>query len=180
MTLDPDSIARLYETHASVLLRYLARRTLQPDVAIDLVAETFAKAFAHRDQFRGVSESEAVAWLFGIARHELSAYFRRGVVDRRAMAELGVQVPALVDADFERVEALADLRVQRAEIADALAELSTEHREALRLRIVEEQPYHEVARALGITEQTARARVSRALRALSDLTTSLERSPGHA
>ena len=38
----------------------------------------------------------------------------------------------------------------------------------------------EVARALGITEQTARARVSRALRALSDLTTSLERSPEHA
>jgi DNA-directed RNA polymerase specialized sigma24 family protein len=53
MTLDPDSISRLYETNATVLLRYLARRTLQPDVAIDLVAETFAKAFAHRDQFRG-------------------------------------------------------------------------------------------------------------------------------
>ncbi len=89
-------------------------------------------------------------------------------------------MPALIDADFERVEELADLRSSRAEVAHALTELSQEHREALRLRIVEEQSYREVAMALGITEQTARARVSRALRALSNLTTSLERSPGHA
>jgi RNA polymerase sigma factor (sigma-70 family) len=180
MTLDPDAISRLYETHAGVLLRYLARRTLQPEVAIDLVAETFAKAFAHRDQFRGQSESDAVAWLFGIARHELSAYFRRGVVDRRAMQALGLEVPALVDADFERVEELADLRAQRAEIVHALGELSQEHRDALRMRVVEEQSYPDVAIALGITEQTARARVSRALRALANLTPTLERTPGHA
>src|ERR1700733_3157724 len=107
MTLDPESLSRLYETHAAVLLRFLARRTLQPEVAIDLVAETFAKAFAHRDEFRGESEGEAVAWLFGIARHELSAYFRRGVVDRRAMSGLGLGVTALIDADYERVEELA-------------------------------------------------------------------------
>jgi RNA polymerase sigma-70 factor (ECF subfamily) len=180
MNLDPESLSRLYETHAAVLVRFLARRTLQPEVAIDLVAETFAKAFAHRDQFRGETESEAVAWLFGIARHELSAYFRRGVVDRRAMAALGLEVPALIDADYERVEELADLRAQRVELARALAELSPEHRDALRLRVVEEQSYHDVAKTLGISEQTARARVSRALRALSTLTPSLERSTGHA
>jgi RNA polymerase sigma-70 factor (ECF subfamily) len=179
MILDPDALSRLYETHAAVLLRYLARRTLQPEVAIDLVAETFAKAFTHREQFRGESENEAVAWLFAIARHELSAYLRRGVVDRRAMAELGLEVPALIDADFERVEELADLREQRVELAHALAELSPEHRDALRLRVVEEQSYREVAQALGVSEQTARARVSRALRALSTLTPSLEGSPGH-
>ncbi len=76
MNRDPDAIARLYETYAPVLLRYVARRTLEPEVAVDLVAETFAKAVAHRDQFRGGSDEEAVAWLFGIARRELSAYFR--------------------------------------------------------------------------------------------------------
>jgi RNA polymerase sigma-70 factor (ECF subfamily) len=96
------------------------------------------------------------------------------------MAELGLAVPTLTDADYERVEELADLRSQRAVVAQALAELSFEHREALRLRVVEEQPYSEVARTLGITEETARARVSRALRALSNATTKLERSPEHA
>ena len=48
--------------------------------------------------------------------------------------------------------------------------LSFDQREALELRIVKELPYPEVAIALGVSEQTARARVSRALRALREAT----------
>ncbi|HWE15407.1 MAG TPA: RNA polymerase sigma factor [Solirubrobacteraceae bacterium] len=180
MTLEPDDLARLYETHAAGVLRFFARRTLQADVAIDLVAETFARAFANRAQFRGRSEGEALAWVFGIARHELSAYFRRGVVERRALAKIGLSVGPLIDADYERVEELADLRALRLTVSDALAHLTVEHREALRLRVVEEQPYPEIARTLGVSETTVRARVSRALRALSKATASLEGSPEHA
>ena len=107
MPLDPAPLSRLYKAHAADLLSFFARRTLQAEVAIDLVAETFSQAFAHREQFRGASDGEALAWIFGIARHELSAYFRRGAVDRRAMAELGLAVPTLTNADYERVEELA-------------------------------------------------------------------------
>ena len=180
MTLEPSDVARIYQTHAVDLLRFFARRTLQADVAIDLVAETFAQAFAHRGQFRGAGDQEALAWVFGIARHELSGYFRRGAVERRALAKLGLEVPALIDADYERVEELADLRGQRAALGEALATLTVEHREALRLRVVHERPYPEIARTLGITEATARARVSRALRALSDATPKRQGSPEHA
>ena len=167
MTLEPDDLARLYETYAAEVLRFFARRTLQADVAIDLVAETFARAFARRAQFRGRSESEALAWVYGIARHELSAYFRRGAVERRALAKLGLSVAPLVDADYERVEQLADLRSLRVAVSDALARLSSEHQEALRLRVVEERSYPEIARVLGVSEPTARARVSRAVNALT-------------
>lgn len=180
MPLRPDDLSRLYEAHAVDLLRFFTRRTLQADVAIDLVAETFAQAFAYRAQFRGRDQSEALAWVFGIARHELSAYFRRGAVERRALARLGLEVPPLTDVDYERVEEIADLRLQSVVIGDALAKLSVHHREALRLRVVEEQPYPEVARIMGVSEMTARARVSRALRALSNATTTLEGSADHA
>jgi RNA polymerase sigma-70 factor (ECF subfamily) len=47
-----------------------------------------------------------------------------------------------------------------------LGRLSDEQREALQLRVVEETPYEEVARRLGVSEQAARARVSRGLRTL--------------
>jgi RNA polymerase sigma factor (sigma-70 family) len=180
MTLEPEDLARLYETHAAGVLRFFARRTLQADVAIDLVAETFARAFENRSQFRGGDDGEALAWVFGIARHELSAYFRRGAVERRALAKIGLSVAPLIDADYERVEELADLRALRLTVSDALAQLTIEHREALRLRVVEEHPYPEIARTLGVSETTARARVSRALRALSKATTSLEGSPEYA
>ncbi|HEY3774967.1 MAG TPA: sigma factor-like helix-turn-helix DNA-binding protein [Solirubrobacteraceae bacterium] len=49
-----------------------------------------------------------------------------------------------------------------------------QHRDALRLRVVEERPYPEVARVLGISEQAARARVSRGLRSLRSV---LEAAP---
>lgn len=180
MALDSDDISRLYEAHAAELLRFLARRTLQAEVAVDLVAETFAQAFADRAGFRGRSDSEALAWIFGIARHQLSSYFRRGTVERRALARLGLQLTSLSDLDYERIDELAGLQTQRAAMAEALGGLSVDQREALRLRIVEERSYAELAGNLGITEQTARSRVSRALRALAEATAQCEGSHEHA
>ena len=58
MALDPDDLARLYRAHAADLLRFFARRTLQPEVAVDLVGETFARAFANRARYRGREDRE--------------------------------------------------------------------------------------------------------------------------
>jgi RNA polymerase sigma factor (sigma-70 family) len=168
VALASDDISRLYTRHAEELLGYFARRTLQAEVAVDLVGETFALAFADRAQFRGAEDREAIAWVFGIARHQLAEYFRRGQVERRALARIGVAVAPLEDADYERIEELAELAEARARVADSLADLPLDHREALRLRIVDERSYDEVARTLGVSEQAARARVSRALRVLRD------------
>jgi RNA polymerase sigma factor (sigma-70 family) len=180
MGLDPDDISRLYEAHAADLLRFFARRTLQADVAVDLVAETFCQAFTARAGFRGAGDSEALAWIFGIARHQLSGYFRRGSVERRALARLGLELPSMSDLDYERVEDLAGLQSERAAVAHALSDLTVEQREALQLRVVQERSYAELASSLGITEQTARSRVSRALRALAEATAQPEGSPDHA
>ena len=101
-------------------------------------------------------------------------------MERRALARLGVERGTLTDSDYERIEDLASLRSQRVALSEGLASLSVEHREALQLRIVEERPYAELASALGITEQTARARVSRALRTLAKATEqTLEGTPGY-
>jgi DNA-directed RNA polymerase specialized sigma24 family protein len=55
----------------------------------------------------------------------------------------------------------------RLALAEELSRLGGGQREALRLRVVEDLPYPEVASSLGVTEATARARVSRGLRALA-------------
>jgi RNA polymerase sigma factor (sigma-70 family) len=181
MGLDSHDISRLYRAHAADVLRFFARRTLQPEVAVDLVGETFAQAFADRARFRGEGDREALAWIFGIARHELSDYFKRGAVERRALTRLGVQAHLLTDVDFERIEDIASLGAARAALADALASLSAEQRQALQLRIIEERSYPHLATVLGITEQTARARVSRALRALAAATNDFsEGAPDYA
>lgn len=164
---DGEEFVRFYEHHAEPLLVFFTRRVFQPDVAFDLTAETFAQAFASRHRFRGRLDAEAAGWLYAIARHQLAAYLRRGKIERRALEALGIEVPTLSEDEYERVERLVGLPDLRAGVADGLARISTDHREALELRIVHELPYPQVARRLGVSEQTARARVSRGLRALA-------------
>jgi RNA polymerase sigma factor (sigma-70 family) len=69
--------------------------------------------------------------------------------------------------DIGEIERAAGLAAMRSALGAELEKLSGEQRDALQLRVVDELPYGEVARRLGITEPTARARVSRGLRALA-------------
>src|SRR3954453_8817826 len=83
LRLQADDISRLYRDHAKSLLVFLARRVYDPEVAMDLLAETFASAFVVRDQFRGQDDPDAVAWLYGIARNQLRHFYRRGQAQGR-------------------------------------------------------------------------------------------------
>jgi RNA polymerase sigma factor (sigma-70 family) len=161
-------VGDLYGRHARQLLIFFARRTYDAQLAVDLVAETFARAYEHRERHRGSSDEEALAWLWGIARNVLRESRRRGGAERRALERLGVERELLSDAELARVEEVADLGELRGVVAAALRELSEEQREAVELRVVREWGYPEIARRLGISEPTARARVSRGLRALGD------------
>jgi RNA polymerase sigma factor (sigma-70 family) len=172
--------ADLYSSHARELLIFFTRRTFEVEAARDLTAETFAQAFQHRRRFRGSTDAEAAAWLYGIARHQLSRYARTGRVRRKAVERLGIQMPSVSSDDYERIVELAGLAELRGRVAVAFSDLSDDQRDALRLRVIDERPYDEVARSLGVSEQTARARVSRGLRRLADaldLATASEATP---
>lgn len=99
---------------------------------------------------------------------------RRGASERRALRRVGVVAPALDAEELARIEDLAELRDLRSTIAAALAELSAQQRDAVRLRVVDELDYPAVADRLGISEQAARARVSRGLRVLAAAVDGLE------
>jgi RNA polymerase sigma-70 factor (ECF subfamily) len=164
----PSDISRLYRAHAEQLVAYFARRTYDGEAAVDLTAETFAVAFRQRERFEGAPDEDGIRWIYGIARNQLSTFFRDGRVERRAMERLGVERRELTDYEYERIEELASLATVRARVAAELASMPDEHARVLQLRVVDELSYDEIATALAITEQTARARVSRALRLLGE------------
>jgi RNA polymerase sigma factor (sigma-70 family) len=164
---DDAVFSALYRHTARELLVFFARRTYDPDAAADLMAETFARALLGRRRFRGSTEAEARAWLFGIARRRLAMYIRRGKAERRALGRLRLERPELSDGEYARIEAIAGLDAFRVTLAQLLSELASEQRRALELRVVRELPYPDVAERLGISEQAARARVSRGLRKLA-------------
>lgn len=165
--LTADDIDALYRDHARAMVTFFARRTLDAEAAVDLVAETFAVAIAERARCRGSGREEQAAWLYGIGRHHLHGWYRRGGIERRALERVGIERPPLVDADLERIDELAGLQELRARVAALMDDLPAPARVAVRMRIVEERSYGEIARIVGISEQAVRARVSRALRVLA-------------
>jgi RNA polymerase sigma-70 factor (ECF subfamily) len=176
----PSSFSRVYEAKSRELLVFLLRRTFDVEVARDLTAETFAQAFEYRRRYRGRTDAEAEAWLYGIARHQLGRYIRKGVVQRKAIERLAIELAPLSDDDHQRIVDLAGLAAVRRTVADAFSNLPEGQRDALRLRVIDEREYRDVATALGVSEENARARVSRALRRIADLTDkqiSMEVSP---
>lgn len=166
----PSAFADFYRSEAAPLLAFLARRTFDVEVARDLTAETFAQAFEHRRRFRGTTDAEARGWLYAIARHQLSRYARKGIVERKAIKRLGIQVPPVCPDDRQRILELADLAEVRTLVATSFHSLPADQGAAIQLRVIDERSYPEVAASLGVSEQTARARVSRGLRRLAETT----------
>lgn len=151
------------------MLLFLTRRTRDPEVALDLLSETFVHAFEDRGSFRGRTMEQAGAWVWAICRRRLAEFWRAGQIERRAMSRAGVVLaPDLSTEEYERIEHLAGLGEMVAMVRDGVDQLPDDQRRAVHMRIVEERPYDEIAMSLGITQQVVRARVSRGLRTLAE------------
>lgn len=158
---DPDAFRNLYNRYSERLFRYFARRTGGEDTALELAAETFSRVWVMRERFEDQRDGSVAPWLFGIARNVLLMSVRRGEVERRTASRLGV---------LERLDIEAPVAVPEpgwAEGADELLDtLPLSQSDALRLRIIDELDYDEVAEALGTSRSAARVRVHRGLAAL--------------
>ena len=167
MPLDADDIADLYARHARQLVAFFARRTYDPDVAVELMAETFAAVVAGRARFRGSGDEAAAAWLYGDRPQPADRL--AAPRPRRAQGAVAARPGA---AAALRRRARAHRRAGRHGRSCAPRSpissraLAPDHRAVLQLRVVQEVSYEDIAARLGISEQTVRARVSRALRAL--------------
>jgi len=133
-------------------------------VAIDLAAETFARAVESRGSF-DASRGEARSWLFGIARHVLAASLQRGRVEDGARVRMGMRALTLDERLVRSVEELA-VAGDGAPAEELLAGLPRDQRDAVRGRVVEERSYLELARELECSEAVVRQRVSRGLASL--------------
>jgi RNA polymerase sigma factor (sigma-70 family) len=155
-----EAFGMFYDRHARAVLEYFARRTRDPEAAADLTAETFAAAIVARRRFRP-GPVPASGWLFGIARHKLADYQRRGCAEDRALRRLGAERPRLGEEDAQLVALLADeLSMQ------LLSELPEDERRAIQAHVLEGREYAEIAAAAVISEPAARMRVSRGLERL--------------
>jgi RNA polymerase sigma-70 factor (ECF subfamily) len=158
----PEGFTAFYREHAGPLTGFFMRRTGDPEVTADLVAETFAAALGSAKAF-DPARGPAVAWLYGIARNQLGLAQRRGRVESRARRRLGMEPLQLTDLAIERVEALAAAEGTARALRELLDDLPPEQRAAVEARVVEERDYAEIATAADTSETVIRQRVSRGL-----------------
>jgi len=163
----PHIFADFYEQLSPSVLRFFARQTGDSHAAFDLTAETFAKAFEQRRDFRGASDEQAAAWLWTIAHNELARYLRSRSVELAALQRLGLERPTPSDEELRQIEQLTSTEDAREQVRQALATLPPDQQDVIRLRFVDELSYPEIAQHLAVSYDVVRARTSRALRALS-------------
>lgn len=161
----PEAFGAFYRRYENAMLVFFLRRTGNPEVAADLTAEVFAAALQSAGRFRA-DGSPAAGWLYGIAKHKLASSRRRGRVEDRARRRLHMQPLVLDDEALERVEALADARRRTEVLNELLNSLPVDQREAVRLRVLEELEYSQIAEQLACSQAVVRQRVSRGLGAL--------------
>lgn len=164
---DVEAFAVFYRRHAAALLAYLAYRTRDAEEAVDLMAETFAAAFAARVRYRP-GPVPARGWLFGIANHKVADARRKSSRERRALGRLGLERVVVHDEQLEQVVELIDAQRAGPRLALFVDGLPARQREAVLARVVEERAYPDVADAAGTSEVGARKLVSRGLARLAD------------
>jgi RNA polymerase sigma-70 factor (ECF subfamily) len=159
---EPEDFGCFYDRYVRSLLAYFQRRTRDPEVAADLTAETFAAALAARGRFEGRAVPASV-WLFAIAHHKLTDYFRRGSAEDRLRRRLGIERIPVGAEDAEMIRLLGE------EVAFQLVgELPPEQRDAVRAHVLDDRDYGDIARESVTSEATVRKRVSRGLMALRE------------
>ncbi|GII33647.1 RNA polymerase sigma factor [Planotetraspora mira] len=157
---EPEAFAVLFDRYAGMLYRYVSRR-MGPEIAEDLVGETFLVAFAGRSGY-DLSYADARPWLFGIITNLVSRHRRTEAAHYRALQRSPIEDVA--QSDDDRVANGVTARAARPLLARALAGLPARDRNVLLLVAWSDLSYEEVAQALGVPIGTVRSRLNRARR----------------
>ena len=160
---EPEVFGLIYDRHAAAMLRFLGRRA-GARVAEGMVGELFRIAFERRKAF-DASRASALPWLYGIGSNLLLKNRRAEARRLRANARMAADEAA----DRRASAASLDARLLFPRVADAIAALPDDEREALLLFAWEELSYQSMAEALELPIGTVRSRLNRARVRLREL-----------
>jgi len=161
---DAEAFGVFYDRYALVLIGSLRRRTGSMEVALDIAAEVFAVALERIDSFAPTDEHSARSWLYAIARNKLVDFYRRGSAESSARRRLGIQSISLNEPEVEILERRID--AESSGVLEALEELPSDERDAVRARVLEGVEYDALSERLQVSQSVVRQRVSRGLRRL--------------
>lgn len=158
---DETAFRAIVTRHTDLIYSAALRQVSSPDLARDVAQSVFTDLARKAGPLaRSLSENASLSgWLYRGTRYaalrELRDDRRRQNREREAMKEL--DLPAESATDWERICPLLD---------EAMAGLGDEDREALLLRYFKNQDFRAIGVSLGVSDDAAQKRVTRALEKL--------------
>lgn len=140
------------------IYNYLRYRTTSDAVAEELAAETFARAWASREQYRADLAAFST-WLFTIARNLAIDHLRQR---RQQVALQDVPEPA----DDVNIQELVQRRDSAERLAQMIATLPAREAEIIALRYGADMPFRQIAKVMKISSVNVRVTLYRTVRKL--------------
>ena len=153
-----------YEDHGRAVYSYFRFHLPSPDIAEDLTADTFLKAF-HSAARYDPAKGQVRPWIIRIAQNTLRDHLRKQRL--RQFVPLGALRDLESDAPSPEERLLWEEQVGR--LLASIAELGPKDRELISLRFGSGLDNAEVAEILGIREAAVRTRLWRALERLREV-----------
>jgi RNA polymerase sigma-70 factor (ECF subfamily) len=150
---EPEAFGSLFDRHVAAVHAF-AQRRVGRDLAEEVTAEAFARAFAARARY-DARHPVALPWLLGIASNVMRRHWRK---ERRRLAAY-----ARAAGQERRDTAPPDVD---GEVLRAVARLPRRQLEVLLLAAWADLSYAEIAHALDLPVGTVRSRLARARAAL--------------
>jgi RNA polymerase sigma-70 factor, ECF subfamily len=178
---DLDRLFASCRNYLNLVARAQVESWLQAKVdASDLIQQTLLEAYRDFAHFRGTTEAEWLAWLRRILSHNAANFVRqyRGTEKRQARREVALAGPGDGSAVGRLPEPAARGESPSAEllrkerellVADALAQLSPDHREVIMLRNLQRLPFQEVAERMGRSRPATQMLWMRAIQKLQEV-----------
>ena len=152
----------LFARHHVRIYRFILRLMRDEMAAEDVISEVFLDVWRQANRFEG--RSAVSTWLIAIARFKALSMLRK-----RREDGLDDEMAEAIEEPSDNPGIAAEKRDKGKKLRQCLAALSPEHREVIDLVYYHEKSVEEVARIVGIPENTVKTRMFYARKKLGEL-----------
>ena len=163
---DAAVFTRIFDEHRNAVHAYFLGRVPEPELARDLVQETFLRAWRRLSELAPLPADSQRAWIFTVARNLAIDSYRAGAARRAAEAALRSQA-ATQETSVAGPHRQAEARERLARLDTAIGLLPEEQRVILTMATAGELTSSQIGEALGEPAGTVRYRLGQARKQLA-------------
>jgi RNA polymerase sigma-70 factor, ECF subfamily len=163
---DAAVFTRIFDQHRHAVHAYFLGRVADPELARDLLQETFLRAWRRLSEIAPLPEEQQRAWIFTVARNLAIDSYRAGAARQAAEAALRHHA-ATRETTVAGPHRQVELGERLAELEAAIGRLPEDQRVTLSMATAGGLTSGQIGEALGVPAGTVRYRLSQARKQLA-------------